>query len=146
MARYTGMFRLFPVAGASEDGFIDTDKDIIKKSVLNIINTHKGSRVYDADYGTNLHRLLFEPNIQRTRNIAKAEITEVIKKYEPRAKILNVNAFADGELSQQIVVIVSIYYVEFNEQEDLEIRMSTDQQWISKEGAHYDPLQEFFNS
>ena len=41
MARYTGLFRLFPIPGESDDGFISNDKDIVKRSILNILNTHK---------------------------------------------------------------------------------------------------------
>jgi phage baseplate assembly protein W len=147
MARYTGIFRLFPMAGTSEDGFIDTDKKLIRKSVLNIINTYKGSRIYDPDYGTNLHRLIHEQNIQRTRNIAKNEIIDAVTKYEPRAKILQVEAYpGEGEQNSEVIVIVSLLYVEYGEEEDLEIRLSTEQQWISQEGTHIDPIEEWFKN
>ena len=104
MARYTGLFRLFPIPGESDDGFISNDKDIVKRSILNILNTHKGSRVYDPDYGTNLYRLVHELNIQRTRNIAKNEVSEAIKKYEPRAQVLQVEAFpGEGEQTTKLL-------------------------------------------
>ena len=147
MSRYTGMFRLFPIAGSSEDGFVINDKEIIKASVLNIIKTYKGSRVYDPGYGTNLHKLIFEQNIQRTRNVAKAEITEVIEKYEPRAKLLSVDAYAgSGQGADEVVVVVKIQYVEFGEVEDLEIRMKKDQEWVNQQGIDLDPIEEFFNN
>ncbi len=147
MARYTGLFRLFPIPGESDDGFISNDKDIVKRSILNILNTHKGSRVYDPDYGTNLYRLVHELNIQRTRNIAKNEVSEAIKKYEPRAQVLQVEAFpGEGEQNHEVVILVSVLYVEFGITEDLEIRLVNENIWISKEGTHIDPIAEWFKS
>lgn len=147
MPRYRGMFRLFPIPGSSEDGFISTDKEIIKQSIMSLIKTHKGSRVYDPAYGTNIHKLLFEPNIQRTRNVAKSEITHVIEKYEPRARLIAVEAYA-GEPPHQddVVVTVEIEYVEFGDTEILEIRYKKDQEWISTEGQVLDPVEEWFKS
>lgn len=147
MSTYKGMFRLYPIAGASEDGFVSTDKDIIKRSILNIIKTHKGSRVYDANYGTNLHRLIHEQNIQRTRNIAKAEIKEAIEKYEPRAKLLEVEAYAgQNELVSEVVVTLKVEYVEYGETEELEIRMAKEEEWVSEEGKPIDPIADWFDS
>ena len=145
MTRYRGMFRLFPIPGASEDGFIITDRDIIKASIISLVKTHKGSRVYDPAYGTNIHKLLFEPNIQRTRNVAKAEIEHVISKYEPRAKLIAVNAYA-GEPPHQddAIVTVEIEYTEFSDRETIEIRFKKDQEWISQEGKVLDPVEEWF--
>lgn len=147
MTRYRGMFRLFPIPGSSEDGFISTDKDIIKQSITSLIRTHKGSRVYDPAYGTNIHKLLFEPNIQRTRNVAKAEITHVIEKYEPRAKLIAVEAYP-GEPPHQddVVITVEIEYTEYGDREILEIRYKKDQEWISTEGQVLDPVEEWFKN
>lgn len=147
MAVYRGLFRLFPIPGASEDGFVITDKEIIKASVMNLIKTHKGSRVYDPDYGTNIHKLIFELNIQRVRNIAKTEITEVIQKYEPRAKILSVDAFpGQNEFISEVVLVVNLEYIEFGETEELEIRLKKENDWISEEGISLDPVEEWFKN
>ena len=146
MSRYTGMFRLFPISNASEDGFVVNDKDVIKQSILNIINTHKGSRVYDPDFGTNIYKLVHELNIRRTRNIAKTEITAAIEKYEPRAEVLNVNAYAGKEeKSHEIVVVVDVNYVEYNETEEIEIILISEHDWISEEGIAPNPVDEWFD-
>lgn len=131
---YTGLFRLFPIKGKSNDGFISHDKELIKASVVNIIKTHKGSRVYDIEYGTNLHRLIHELNIQRIRNIAKNEIEAAVTKYEPRVKISKIETYAEGESSQKIVVIMTLTYLEFDESEILEIKFDSDTQWINADG------------
>lgn len=147
MNRYTGLFRLYPIPGSSSDGFIMHDKELIKYSVINIIKTPKGSRVYDPEYGTNIHKLLFELNIQRVRNIAKAEIREAIEKYEPRAVILDVNAYAGQTANiSEVVLVVRIEYTEFDGQEDLELRLQKETDWISTEGRELDPVEEWFTS
>ena len=147
MARYTGMFRLYPIYGKSTDGFIDHDKALIKQSILTLLNTHKGSRVYDPDFGTTLYRLIHEPNIQRTRNVAKTEIEHVITKYEPRAELLDVSVYAgNNEHSSQVVIVVSIKYVEFDEVEDIEIRLAAEEQWINEEGTDIDPVEDWMRA
>jgi len=147
MSRYTGIFRLYPIKNSSEDGFAINDKDVIKSSILNIINTHKGSRVYDPDYGTNIHKLIYELNIRRTRNIAKTEIKHVIEKYEPRAELLEVNAYAGkDDKAHEVTIVLLVKYVEYDETEEIEILLKSEADWISDEGEHIDPIEEWFKS
>jgi len=141
---YTGMFRLHPIKGSSVDGFVDHDRELIKRSVLNLIKTPKGSRVYDPEYGTNLHRLIHEQNIQRIRNIAKNEVKAVISKYEPRVEIKRLEAYADGEVDQEIVIVMTLLYLEFDIEEILEVKFATDNQWMKDEGVKFDPMDELF--
>ncbi len=146
MAHYTGMFKLFPIPNSSEDGFVIYDKDVIRQSVVNLINTHKGSRVYDPNYGTDIHKLIYEMNIQRTRNIAKSEITEAVKKYEPRAEILDVTCAAGtGEEAHIVTVSVKLKYVEYGEEDELKIRLVGESSWVKDdEDVHYNPAEEWF--
>ena len=144
MATYTGLFKLHPTPGSSADGFVEHDKELIKKSVINIIKTHKGSRIYDPDYGTNLHRLIHELNIERIRNIAKNEIQHAITKYEPRAKITRIEAYPNGEMEQEVVIVMSLFYVEFNTEEILEIQLGGDAQWIDSENTEKNALEATF--
>lgn len=132
MSTYTGLFKLNLTPGSSVDGFVDHDREVIKKSVLNILKTHKGSRIYDPDYGTNLHRLIHELNIERIRNIAKNEIEHAITKYEPRATVLRIEAYPSGEVNQEIIIVMSLLYVEFGIEEILEMKLATDNQWFDE--------------
>jgi len=145
---YTGLFKLNPKKGSSIDGFVSHDKDVIKQSVLNIIKTHKGSRVYDPDYGTNLHRLIHEQNIARTRNIAKTEIQEAIRKYEPRAKILSVSVFPNEQIVDEAIVVVSLLYVEFGDEEILEMSIKADTSWENEDKAMsaMNPIENMFKN
>jgi len=144
MSTYTGMFRLFPIEGSSIDGFVDHDRELIKRSILNILKTEKGSRVYDPEYGTNLHRLIHEQNINRIRNIAKTEIQTVIEKYEPRVQVLRIEAYPHGNLEQEVIIVMELLYLEFETTEILELRLATDQQWINDSTVGYDPKESIF--
>ncbi len=130
---YTGLMRLSPIRGSSEDGFVDYDKELIKKSIRALVLTHRGSRIYDPNYGTNLHRIIHERNINRIRNIVKTEITEVIDKYEPRVNLRRIEAYAVGESTQEILVIMTLFYIEFDSEEIMELKFSSDTEWVKSD-------------
>jgi len=142
---YTGLFKLHPKKSSSIDGFVVHDKDVIKHSVLNLIKTHKGSRVYDPDYGTNLHTLIHEQNVARTRNIAKTEITNVVNKYEPRAKILNVSVYPNPDVVDEVVLVLTLLYVEFGDEEIIEMKIEADTSWENEQKAAVDPIGKMFS-
>lgn len=142
---YTGLFKLHPKKNSSIDGFVVHDKNVIKQSVLNLIKTHKGSRVYDPDYGTTLHTLIHEHNIARTRNIAKMEITNVVNKYEPRAKILNISVYPNPEVVDEVVLVLTLLYVEFGDEEIIEMKIEADTSWENEQMAATDPRGKMFS-
>lgn len=130
MSHYTGLFKLAPTAGSSEDGFVVHDKEVIKHSILSLISTHKGSRVYDPEYGTNLYRLVHEVNLDRIRNVAKGEIESAIKKYEPRGTVSQIEAFVQGEIEQEVLILMTLSYTEYNDSEVIEFKFASDAQWV----------------
>lgn len=141
---YTGLFKFSPKKNSSVDGFVSHDKDVIKKSIETIIKTHKGSRVYDPDFGTNLCRLIFEQNLERTRNIAKSEITEIITKYEPRALISNISIFPNSEKSDEAVLVLTIQYVEYGDEEIMQMVLKTDTAWENADKAAGAVINDFY--
>ena len=143
---YTGLFRFTPKRGDSVDGFVSHDKDVIKQSIITLIKTPKGSRIYDPNLGTNLHRLIHEQNIKRIRNIAINEIEDVISKYEPRVEVISIDAVVSGEVKQEVIILVAVKYLEFNTTEILEIKFESDTQWINNTDKGYDPMEELFKN
>jgi phage baseplate assembly protein W len=143
---YTGLFKLHPKKNSSIDGFVVHDKEVIKKSVINIIKTHKGSRVYDPDYGTNLHRLIHEQNIARTRNIAKSEIQAAITKYEPRAEIISVSVFPNDEVVDEAILVLTLRYTEFGDEEIIEMKLEADTAWEDADKAAASPIEDMFRN
>lgn len=62
-----------------------TDKELIKRDILNHFNTRKGSRVMRPTYGSALWDFIFEPFDQLTRDAIIDDATTVINS-EPRVE------------------------------------------------------------
>lgn len=71
--------------------------DNLEQSINNIINTRKGSRAGDPDYGTNLHKYVFDPNDPIISDIIYLDILEALSKYERRIIINNLNLITDPD-------------------------------------------------
>lgn len=63
---------------------VSTDLDAIRNSVKNIILTERGTRPFNPTFGTQLTALLFEPVDAFTARSIEFEITDSLKKWEPR--------------------------------------------------------------
>jgi len=127
---YKGLFGFKFKPNSSEDGFVSYDKDVIKKSIITLIKTPKGGRIYEPDLGTNLNRLVFDLNLEKVKNVAKVEIEEVIKKYEPRVELLGIKTFVEGDLDDILIIFLNLKYKEFDDEEIMEIRLKKDKEWI----------------
>ncbi len=60
-------------------------------NVKNLILTLKGERVMHPNFGTNIKRFLFEPNLQSLRDEVGRDIEEAIKFWLPYIEISNLN-------------------------------------------------------
>lgn len=58
--------------------------DAIKQSIFTIINTKKGSRLFEPDFGCNLNYYLFEPFTSDTGMKIGKDIERNLSRYEPR--------------------------------------------------------------
>lgn len=68
----------------------DTEFNAIKNSLMNIINTMKGSRRMLPEFATDLCNLLFEPIDEITARAIGEEIIESIEQWEDRVEILEI--------------------------------------------------------
>jgi phage baseplate assembly protein W len=66
-------------------------------SIKNLVLTNHYERPFQPEVGSNVRRLLFENLDNLTANSIEKEIEQVIKNFEPRARITKVNAIADFE-------------------------------------------------
>ncbi len=64
--------------------------DLIKDSIRQILTTRKGERVMLRNFGSNLHKLIFEPNDELLEELVRIEVEEAIKEWEPRVEIVDV--------------------------------------------------------
>lgn len=65
-------------------------RDVIRSSIFTILSTNKGERVCVPEFGSNLMRLLFEPNDIVTRNLMRQIVVEDVGRWEPRVTVVDV--------------------------------------------------------
>ena len=69
----------------------------IRASILNILRTRKGERLFQPELGTNIHRMLFQPNTPFTAGQISQELKSSIANQEPRVTVedIFIKAFPD---------------------------------------------------
>lgn len=77
----------------------------IKQSLLTIINTPKGTRLFEPNFGCDIKRLLFEHYHPEIADSIRSELEESIRRYETRIKDLSVNVNMNDANEEYIVDI-----------------------------------------
>lgn len=78
------MYKDFPLN--LKDNYI-IDKEAIRQSIKNIINTPKGSIPGKPDFGCPLDNYLFEPLDDTLRDLLVGDINTALSKWEPRIDV-----------------------------------------------------------
>ena len=81
------------------------NENAIARSVKNIVFTLPGEKFFDPYFGSQISRTLFENVDEITAAIIVDEIKESIRNYEPRVKLLDVQAFPNFDNNQFDVII-----------------------------------------
>ena len=68
-----------------------TDAEAVKRSVRNLINTNHYERPFHPEIGSNLRAMLFENITPQMNHIISKNIELLIKNYEPRCRLVQVN-------------------------------------------------------
>jgi hypothetical protein len=89
-----------------------SDVDAINGSIIHIIRTQRGERVFQSSFGSTIYHSLFEPMSTETRVILEGAIQEAINHFEPRVDLTGVQVNADPDRNGYDVTIV---YVPINE-------------------------------
>tara|TARA_Y100000004_G_scaffold30660_1_gene31941 strand:- start:126 stop:518 length:393 start_codon:yes stop_codon:yes gene_type:complete len=87
-------FKPHPV---TEDLMVVKDAADIKQSIKNLLLTRKGERLFNYRIGTSLSDLLFEPADYGTADTIRDEIKVVLKNYEKRIRILELDVTINFE-------------------------------------------------
>lgn len=80
----------FPFSDSEKGYFLElnkVNKKAIKSDLMHLLLTNKGERLYMPDFGTNLKKYLFEPNIVSVSSDIRNEIQTAIDKYIPNLKV-----------------------------------------------------------
>lgn len=78
--------------------------DAVRQAVLLLLTTRPGERVMRPTYGSLLHRLVFAPNDVTTAGLAIHYVRQALARWEPRVEVLDVDAGADPDHPEQLVV------------------------------------------
>ena len=99
-------FKKHPV---TNDLVVSRDASAIKQSIVNLLMTNKGERVYQPEYGSDLRRFLFEPMDFATAAAIQSNIISTLKKFEPRIGVQTITAipnFDDNGFDCEMVYVI----------------------------------------
>ena len=82
----------FQVNSATKDIQKLTDVEAVKRSVRNLINTNHYERPFHPEIGSNLRAMLFELITPQMTHVISKQIDLLIKNYEPRCRLVQVNS------------------------------------------------------
>lgn len=102
-----------------EEGKIALAKyeDSIKESIKIILGTSKGERVMRPDFGCGLTELVYSKNDMAAASLAIFYVEEALKKWEPRIKLIKVDANAVG--GNKLIISVEYMVVSSNNRYNL---------------------------
>lgn len=100
-----------------------TDETAIRRSLLNLIKTKKGTRPFRPDFGSNVYNYLFQngPFVEDSLN---RELYETITKYEPRVNVNRIQSSITDD-GIEINVFYTIRNVSVNTNLETTIRRVT---------------------
>lgn len=78
--------------------------DSIKQSIFVILSTPVGTYFFLEEFGSNLHKLKFEPNDKILESLLRYHVADAINRWEKRAKLLDVS-FQDVGVAQKNIII-----------------------------------------
>lgn len=79
------------------------DEKAVIRSIKNLLLTDKGERPYQPNIGSNIRKMLFEPMGPGTAHEIASLARDVITEYEPRAKILDIQALSDPDNNRYVL-------------------------------------------
>ena len=83
-------------------------EESVRESILIILGTAPGERVYRPTFGCDIHDLLFAPNNMSTAGLAAHYVVEALEKWEPR--IEHVSATATPSQDEPNKLLIDIRY------------------------------------
>jgi Bacteriophage baseplate protein W len=89
-------------------------EESIRESILLILGTVKGERVMRPDFGCGIHELVFSANNISTATLVIFYVEEALKKWEPRIKLINVDANPDNNKKERMNIDIEYKAISTN--------------------------------
>jgi phage baseplate assembly protein W len=90
-------------SGVSNDVKVSFDEEAVRNSLRNIINTKPRQKVLDPDFGTELHKFLFDPVTEVRGDAIGHYLLNKLAQFEPRIKV--------REIDVQVLPDDNSYYI-----------------------------------
>ena len=90
--QYTDLDLFFAKKSTSKDISKVTDIQAVKRSVRNLVLTNHYEKPFHPEIGSGVRGILFEPMTPLTAYVLTRKIEDVITNFEPRARLIGVNA------------------------------------------------------
>lgn len=105
--------------------YIKEEKELIRDSVITILMTKIGQRLFVPDFGSNLWSLVFEQDDSVTQQLADKYIREALRTWEPRINVLKVDYFPEYE-SNSLKIRIAYIILRLNEAQIMTLDISRD--------------------
>ena len=99
----------------------------IRQSILMLLSTSPGERVMFPEYGCNLRKLAFSENDDTTAGLAIHYIREAVKRWEPRIRIIRLEASANPHYGELLDISIIYRTVVSDKEELMELSIDLDQ-------------------
>lgn len=109
MAKYFGMNPPF-IGGQQNVLSRQEDEQLIKNDLLQLLLTVPGERVNRPNFGVRLRSFVFEQGTQPDIALLEREVSNAIRKYEPRVRIefLQITQSEDDQHTLRVKLVVSM--------------------------------------
>lgn len=114
--QYSDLNLLFTSHPTTADITKKVDEEAVKASIRNLISTRNYERPFHPEIGCQVFSLLFENFNPITTQVMKNTIRDVIQKYEPRVKLLDVNI---RDLSENNEIQVEVFFKLINSEKPI---------------------------
>lgn len=81
-------------------------EESVRQSIHIILSTAKGERVMRPTFGCGLSELVFAVNNSTTHAIAKLEVGEALKNWEPRIEVIGIETATGGNRGEQLLISI----------------------------------------
>jgi uncharacterized protein len=76
----------------------------VEEAIHMILLTPKGQRIMRPEFGCQIHDLIFAPNDATTAGLAAYYVEEALGMWEPRIRVLDVEATTDTDDSSRLLI------------------------------------------
>jgi len=113
---YQDWLTSLPFNNDTKDVSLITNEDAVKQSIVNILLTSPGEKLFNSTFGSEINRLLFENITPQTTASLINLIKMTVENYEPRANLLDVVA---SPLPDQNAYTITIVFSVINNTEPI---------------------------